>query len=148
MKGHCLSWLALTLAMVASVPAMPKTLDAMSQAPASPRSPLWLATALRSTPLPTQKTSCAQRCLSNSYFLFNVTGSGATCTDARNDLTSQLYSIAGAKCAQRYPLGGQASNGMVCLLSQEYPQPCTELSPSVFQVPGAAIYSCSAFFCI
>lgn len=96
------------------------------------------------TPDPTQRTSCVRRCLLNSYFLFGVTGSGATCDDARVDLASQLHAVADARCASRNP---PSEMGMVCLLSQDNPRPCTELSSGAFQVQGNAIYSCSILFC-
>lgn len=87
---------------------------------------------------------CSRVCLKNSYFLFGTVGVGANCEDARNDLSSQLYSIANARCAARYPTTG----GMVCFLSEDYPKPCTEVVPGQFQVPGNAIYTCSALlFC-
>jgi hypothetical protein len=141
MKEVRVPWLALILALVASAAATAtaKALDPL-------QATLCLATSLRSsdlvTPPPTPMTSCTRRCLNDSHFLFGVTGSGATCADARSDLTSRLHAAADAGCANRYP-----PSGMVCLLSQEYPQPCTEVSPGVFQVPGAAIYSCSVLFC-
>jgi hypothetical protein len=80
--------------------------------------------------------------LSNGHFLFGGTGTGATCAEARTNLTSNMRSTASAYCAAHEP------NGMICLFSEETQQPCTEVSPGVFQVPGAAIYTCSAFFCI
>ena len=132
-------WHALLLALAASATASPGAPDPLGAIPC-------IATPLLSsnvvTPSSTPLTSCDRRCLLDSHFLFGVTGSGATCVDARADLASQLHSLADAGCASRYP-----PSGMVCLLSQDFPHPCTEVSPGVFQVQGNAIYSCSILFC-
>jgi hypothetical protein len=133
--------LALLLALAASATASSGASDPPGAIPC-------IATPLLSsnlvTPAPTQLTSCIRRCLLNSYFLFGVTGSGATCDDARADLASQLHALANARCASRNP---PSEMGMVCLLSQDYPHPCTEESSGTFQVQGNAIYSCSILFC-
>lgn len=131
--------LALILAFAASATASPQAPDPLGAIPC-------IATSLLSpnvvTPPLTPLTSCDRRCLLDSHFLFGAVGSGATCADARTDLTSQLHSLADAGCASRYP-----PSGMVCLLSQDSPHSCTEVSPGVFQVQGNAIYSCSILFC-
>jgi hypothetical protein len=119
-------------------------------APPSPAAPTTIAASPSSLPpanlfsLSRSTTaSCARHCFNDSHFLFNGTGSGATCADARANLTANMRSSANSFCAAHYV----SVDGMLCLFSEEYPQPCTEVSPGVFQVPGAAIYSCSGFFC-
>ena len=89
------------------------------------------------------RRNCVRQCMGDSTFLWGTVGSGTTCAAARGDASQKIRNLANARCVQRW---GQ--NAQLCLLSEEYPPPCIEVSPGLFQVEVDAIYTCSdLFFC-
>ena len=128
----------ITLALAVSIPATPIEHASLLPNDCPTDSP---PTTELFTPESTPKAGCGIRCLMNTYRILNVTGFGATCAEAKNDLMARSRAIADARCASIAP------DGVVCTFALGYPH-CTEVSSGVYEArTPTSLHRCQYLFC-